>query len=186
MCWGWLSTDLKIFWSLLLYGAITDLISSHLSNQGINNLWLIDSYVIVEYSLIIMTLSCWESKRWSGIYRVSIPIVIGIYLLLWVISGQKGSFNSIGQLLECILIVFAALITIYHQIIPSNTTLWKNYKMWILLGILFYFGFTSFVFVLWKIHRIGLLPNLWVLHSIVNIISNVLFGISFLWVRAKT
>lgn len=186
LTWRRLSTDLKVFWSLIGFGAITDIVSIYFGYHEINNLWLLNTYTILEYTLLMITFSFWVSEKWTAIYRMSIPVVIILFIVSNHLFKSGSGFNSIGQIAENILLVIAALIVLYNVIIPTEIPLYRNYKMWIVTGILFYFGFTSFIFLLWRFHLTGFFPELWFYHSLVNILSNVLFGVSFLWVQAKT
>jgi len=153
---------------------------------GINNIWLINCYLPVEYTLIVLVFSCWVEGEWRRILRWSIPVFILLYLTIGIMTMQNiYSMNDVGRILENVLIIIAAVMVLYFGIITSEIPMLRSYKYWIITGTILYYVFTSFIMVMWKFHLAGMFPDLWLFNSVVAVITNMFWTMSFVWVRQK-
>ena len=110
-------------------------------------------------------------------------IVLTILIILF-IRANKRNFDSFSASLESVIIIIYCLIFFFEQISkPQTYFLYTLPYFWIVLGILIYMASTLFLFILAGNLSDEEFRKYWIINSISNIISNIIFGIGFLMNR---
>ena len=111
-------------------------------------------------------------------------IVILAVLITTFIRADKKSFDSFSASLESVVVIIFCLIYFFGQISkPQTYFIYTVPYFWIVLGILIYMSSTLFLFILAGSLSQQELQKYWVITTISNIISNIIFGIGFLMNR---
>lgn len=170
---------------LLFFGTffIIDFIISWLANHNINNMPMFNFFCLLEYGFYAYLFSdnINNTKLKKGIrYSIGFYTAFTIFAIIFIRSIYE--FNSETRVVESFLLVFCSLLY-FNELSKSLSTeklnILKIPMFWISIGILFYFAGNFFLFLFYReISQIS--STLWSLHSIVNIITNFLFMISFL------
>ncbi len=181
------SLPLRVLFCLIIISLIVDVVGRIMQFNGIHNIWLYNTYTLIEYSLFtLFYLSLFSIKR-------NMKIVIGVFyimaLTVMIIITISQSFhehlNSVAMgLRSLILICFAAL---YFKDMLSKLeydTPWENPFFWINSGILLFFSGGFFIFIFSDYRDTTRMINLWDIHNIIHIIYNILIIIGF-WKARK-
>ncbi len=171
------------FFILLLITFIFELFALYLNTKKSSNLYV---YFILTYI---------ECFGYSYIYYKNITnkkfqFLIGIcYVFFLIFSAfyiiQIGSFNHFNsemRVIESFSLIVFSMIYLYilsNEISKKPINILQTPMFWYSIGILFYFTANFFMFLFYN--RLTLIiPQSWVLHSVVNILCNCIFAISFL------
>jgi hypothetical protein len=98
-----------------------------------------------------------------------------IVLLLWMISVFYNDFFPIYKTTTQIFIAFASCFCIL-EVVEINSKIMDSLKFWLLFGIFFY-NFCTFFFMSFLNTTLGL--NLWYLHNIINVGTNLIYFSGF-------
>lgn len=173
---------LRFFWFYVLVGIVFEIATNYLSATGLKNVWLLHIYSVVEYGFLAELLGRWWSTLGQKLYRISIPAAA---LLMYITQAQLDSvnaFNPIAKVTLNLLLVIGSLLVLSRMLYSSDIVLHRSYKFWILCGMFLYFGGTSFVFLAGPLNLlVDRYQILWQIYSVDNILSNVIYGVSFLW-----
>ncbi|MDI1234735.1 MAG: hypothetical protein PSX81_10675 [bacterium] len=170
---------------LLFFGVfmIVDFTISWLANHNINNMPMFNIFSILEYGFYAyLFYSNINNRNWrKGIYY-SIWFFSAFTIFAVIFIRSIYEFNSEVRVVESLFLVFCSLLyfsQLSNTLIFERTKIFKIPMFWISIGVLFYFAGNFFLFLFFReISQIS--PTIWSLHSVVNIITNSLFMISFL------
>lgn len=185
IAWRKLSDDLKIFLILFLIAGTVEILSLVLANLGVRNLLLGNLFIMFEFSFFVYVISMWKTGLRRKLLVGLIPVFLTVYVVLQLMYYSWQDINQLGKLLQLLILIIVALFSLYEDVILSLQSVVRNYKTWILLGMLLYFGGTAFSFLLGEAMFAGEMPHGWLVHSIINTIANVSYGASFLWARVE-
>jgi hypothetical protein len=174
--------------AIVVISAIADLTAYFVGAAGISTALVFNVYFVIFFVLL-----CWfynevlqasgsqKTVKWGlGIYILSYIVIVIFFqsfsefqTLMWTTGGAIGIIFSISYFIS----VFAAMR-------PMN----DFGLLWINSGILFYFSFNLFLFVMSSYVLTRLEPELgmivWSFHNVNNIIKNILIGLGISTVRA--
>ena len=174
--------DLRFFWFFSLLATLAEITTQYLIAIGQTNLWVFNAFFALEYGIFIYLLSVWQEQRSRQLYRLSIPVVLAVYGATFLLMEDYGTFNVPGKFIITILLLAAVLHSLSQLLSAGDSILHRNYKFWILFGMLIYFGATVFVFLAGQMYVAGVIPeSIWIIHNISNILANTFYGVGFLW-----
>jgi hypothetical protein len=149
-----------------------------------NNVWLINLFMLFEGISFFYILSLWTN---SVYFKRTLLIFFIVYFIVWIITTIVANtifdHNAIEKILKCILLSFSSGYILIKYSTESITNIFKEYRFWILTGLLFYFSLTLIV------HATGDLITVvngrpayltWFIHSFVNAVTNIFFLIAYL------
>ncbi len=180
-----LSKPLKLLAQLLVFGALVEGVNFILSHYKQNNLWLFNLYSITEGFVFCYLMGRWsDSKR---MFIVSISLFF-LYLLYWLystfIGGSLFGFNSHEKTIKGLMLIFLSGSLLIRISMDESIIMLSDYRFWITSAILIYFSVTLIVFSTatfgFEDHHRAMNYS-WVIHSVINIISNLLFAYGFVW-----
>lgn len=170
---------------LIFFGVflLIDFSIGWLAHHMINNMPLFNLGCLLEFSFYAyLFASNIKNRRWQkGIYySIGFYVIFTIFAILFIRSIYQ--FNSETRVIESFLLVFFSLLyfsELSKSLTAEKLNILKIPMFWISIGILFYFSGNFFLFLFYReISQIS--RTLWSLHSVVNIITNSIFMISFL------
>jgi len=188
---GYASKRIHIIGLLVFVSAVCDVIGVLMFRQGMSTAALFNSYYLILFVLLFWfyyEIVFIKSRRliiWIGLaVYVQSFFLITVYVqsffeyqtLLWVITGL-------------ILIVFSIEYFLYLFSARPTLNLLNYTTMWINSGVLVYFGFNLFLFLISNYIFANLDREassvLWSFHNVNNILKNILFGIGLTLHRRK-
>ncbi|MCG3154312.1 MAG: hypothetical protein DKINENOH_00906 [bacterium] len=181
------ANGLQFLWAFFASATLAEIILLILSAQGIKSAWFFHVYTLVEYVLLALIITNWQTDATvARLMRASIPVYLFCFILVKLAgleSLEPGSYNNLTRPLAVLLLStfsFLTLQALWRQT-PANLT--GDYRFWMLLAMLLYYS-TSLVlsaFMFTKNH--DLLKGLFETHAVINIIRNLLFTIGVFQLR---
>lgn len=171
------SKDLKLYTIFFGIAVIFDQIVTYLSSKQQNSWFLINIWILIEYCGTIYVFSYWQKNiRIQKVLRWSIPA----YSIFWFIAKifQMEDLHWFPQYTRSIESIILTIVAIYTLIKLGETGTYinKHYQFWVCIGVLFYF---SGNIILFSLSDLRLVINLFIVHSILNILANFLYAGGF-------
>jgi hypothetical protein len=164
---------------LVLIGLLTDLINHKLAVENKNNAFVFHLYTLLEFSFVILFYYCFYDRK---SILLLIPLFLAIGLIDYKFNGLSH-FDNYATGSEAIIISTLSLWSFYYII--SNMVfqnLMSESFFWMNCAILFYFGgnmilfvFSDYILEKEDIQHMAL----WGIHSVLNIIYNIVLAIGF-------
>ncbi len=111
---------------------------------------------------------------------VSIPLLLIIWGVSYLTSGENQNPDDVVLPIESILVVVIAVATMFTSMNKDQIPVLKNPIFWVSSALVVYFAGSLFLFTLtptlWKFaDDQETVKNVWFLHSLLNLIKNLLF-----------
>ena len=174
--------------AIVVVSAVSDTIGYFLFQAKLSTVLVLNSYFLITFVLLAWfysdVLQSTRGKRtvqWGfGIYILAFIIIVTFYqsfneyqTLMWTLAGAI-----------CIVFSVSYFISVFSTTRPMN----DFGLLWINSGILFYFSFNLFLFIMSSYVLTRLEPELglivWSFHNVNNLIKNILIGLGISTVRA--
>lgn len=155
-----------------------------------NNLYVFNVFMLFDFITFL-----WLFRSWGAFEKISRQkrtwfLVIFILLWLWDNCYQHslGGKNFIFRISYSLVLLLVAIDQMNNVVIKSNHSLKLNPYLYISVGIIFYYAYSIFISLfnsplfrpsaqLWKWNML--------IYVIINVCTNLLFAISFIWMRKK-
>ncbi len=184
-CYRVSSIPVKIFSYLIFFSTISEFVSLILAKNNINNLPELHLFTIIEASLLLVFFYVLFTNT---IVKRTILVVLVLFVISDVVymltAGNIWMFNTLFRTIESFILTIAGLGYFYHKLNShSNIPLEKRPTFWLNSGLLLYFMGNCFLFMLYNVilsksHEWN--QNMWVIHSGLNIASNILYTVGFI------
>ena len=175
--------EMKLLAWLFVFGTVVESFNFIEFSQHRNNLWIVNIYTLLEGVVYFNLCARWMYS--PRLFRLGMQLFI-IYVLYWIfttfISGSFLQFNSNEKVLKGIFLIGLSGYALIHLSREDAIMLTEDYRFWILSGILIYFSITEVVFATSNFildKNEPALRTIWAIHSVINILSNLLFAIGF-------
>lgn len=175
--------------AIVVLSALSDLIGLYLYQHHISTVLLFN----VHYLLFFLLLSWFYNDVLSDRTKRTVMVGVAIYaigfLLVTVFVQSLNEYQTLlWTLVGAISIVFS--ISYFVNVFSATTPTEDSGLLWINSGILFYFSFNLFLFVISNYILTRLEPELglivWNFHNVNNIIKNILIGLGIPALRGQT
>lgn len=142
-----------------------------------NMYWLYHLYLPIDYALMILILSFWQSNGYlKRALRISIPVFIIVDLIYLFLYGSLTEQDSFGISLEYIIFVLTAAYTLYNLQSRDSGYLYRDYRFWICSGLLIYSASALAYFAFYDIFSEVRILQIWALHACLNIMSYLFYS----------
>lgn len=195
--WKRVKSEAIIVFVFVGVGAVTELITLFMAFRNLNNLWVLHIYHLIEYVLLALLFSRWQSVPWL---RFLIKLSIPFYALFWLISkwtfeGWTGPATYTHTLSAAIFTILTTVALI--QLIRSDhggkgsehhVPVYQSMHFWVFAGVLLYFtGNVTLFLLIDTVTQFQFLNavTVWTLHWVLSIVVNVCFMVSFLCLRRQ-
>lgn len=184
-----LSRELKILFSLLVIGCVTDIVSLWLFFGTQSARWLIHVYIVIEVILLMTMISLWQESRVMNRFFL---LLAGLYSVFWIIA--KGTFEpfiglfNISGTISGVLITLSAGYTLFVVIEQKSQPLLRYDRFWVLLSLVVnYTGSLLPILFAGIVNAFSqeYLFHLWSITWIATILSHALFMIGFLCQKTR-
>lgn len=169
--------DMRIFAIFFGIAVVSDLFLMYTAAQHMNNLWALHVWSLVEYCFLAYVFSYWQKNNtFRRLLRWSIPVFIIMWLVAKLISMEvMTQFHNYTRSIGSMILIVVSVTTLYR--LSESEGIFRLYQFWISLGVLIYFAGN----IIWfSVNNIVLVGSLLFMHSIVNIIANLLYTGGFL------
>lgn len=178
-----LSKELRFLMLFFAGNVMFELVFAYLAINSVRNLWLFHIYTVFEYGFLIYFFSFLQKNELvRSFFRISIPIFILFWLNVKLLWEDWFFFNTVTRPLNALILILVSTITL-HQFNKENINhLFREPRFWMIVGVLVYFSGNILLFSMTNIVLEGR-PDIWLIHSILNIIANLCFTRGFLCTR---
>lgn len=169
--------DMRLFTLFFGIAVVSDLYLWYTAMHNVNNLWALHIWSLVEYCFLAYVFSYWQkSSTFRKLLRWSIPVFMILWLVAKLVSIEVMSqFHNYTRSIGSMILTITSVVTLYR--LNESEGIFRQYQFWISLGVLIYFAGN----IIWfSINNIVLVGSLFFMHSIVNIIANLLYAGGFL------
>lgn len=173
--------------AIVIVSALSDIIGYFLFQAKMSTVLVLNSYFLI---LFVLLAWFYSDVLQSGRGKRMVQWGFGIYVLSFIVSNLFfQSFKEYQTLMWtlsgaiCIIFSISYFISVFSAMRPMN----DFGLLWINSGILFYFSFNLFLFIMSSYVLTRLEPELglivWSFHNVNNIIKNILIGLGISTVR---
>lgn len=176
---------------LLLFLAITLLFDLAGYYVGIilkePNARIYNAFPPVEFLLLGLMFFTWHDGKTE---KRIIGILIPVFLLFWIITQAISTPHNLDNVIltvESVLLVIIAVGTLFRSMMRDTIPVQKNPIFWVSSALVVYFAGNLILFALAPTLQQDTIDSkwIWVLHSLLNVIKNLLFLGGFLACRTR-
>ena len=173
---------------LLLLGLINESLSAIYIFSVKSNTINSNIYVLVEYLLIL-----WQFNRLGTSYsKTFFTVLVTLGAATWFVDNLLLSSlqnnNSLFRMCSSLVLVYVSIEKANQLLFFNGIVLIRNPDLLISLGFFAYFSFKTFIEV-FNVFPMRINPdfyaNLWVILSVINIFTNLLFTLAIICIRRK-
>jgi len=155
-----------------------------------NNLYVFNSFMLFDFITFLWLFKSWGA--FTNINRYVRTCFFTFFALLWIVDNfywhHLGQNNIIFRISYSLVIVLIAIDQLNNVVIKSNHSLKYNPYIYICVGTIFYYAYSIFI-SLFNSPLFHPTAQLWkwnmLIYVIINVVTNLLFAISFVWMRKK-
>lgn len=178
------SRDMQFLAVFIILSLISSLTVTILAIYEINNLWLFHIFTPIEYGFLICVFSFWQ--RSQLIKKILIWSIV-VFFFIWIGAKllqieQFDHFYHPTRSLSTIIMTIVSVFTLITINIEEEDLIYKDYRFWVILGVLVSFTGTAIVF---NLSDLDLIKSIWTIHSILNITGNICFACAFFFLRSQ-
>ena len=181
--------DLKLLTYFFTITLIFESLSVFSIIKGGTANWIVNIFVAIEGIILLCLLHQWGPP---GLFKKLLIMAGAIYIAFWAyinfIAGSIYNFNEEQIVLKGIILIISSCHVLIYYSFSNSGKIYKEYRFWMLTGILFYFTFSLVVFASSKIilkNNKNLLGVIWPMHFWVIIIANLIFLFGFICFMRK-
>lgn len=183
-----LNQVLRIAAAYFLVAALFELSLVLTIQAGIpNNMPLLHLFIVI--SISSFSLIYYRAFDTRGLRRVVLLLSPTALILVLLNAWRTGiwQYPSFSNTIQCILMITFSLLYFYQLFIrPAHIHIEKQALFWINSGVLIYFSVNVFLFMLFNLVIAQQRQELYAIHSVTNIISNLIYAIGLLCKPQKT
>lgn len=173
-----METPVLVFLFLVFLSAGVEVASYIMAIKGINNLWMIQWYHLINVGVIIFILGAWQYHRFvRRIFRWSLFFFVVFWCVAKITFEPLTGDDQYTYTTASIFILVSVIVTLFQLIRDEDRNFFSDTRFWIACGIFFYYTgnfilfsvfkwFTTLAFIdavtIWNIH--------WGLNTVVNLI----------------
>lgn len=185
----YLNNVLKIAAAFFVLSAMFDLLLVMVMQFGLSNNAPI-LHLFIALSTCFFTWIYFEAFYSPALKKIT--VILGAITLIVVLFNAVGgdgifAYPSISNTAESIYLIILALLYFYQLLTRQEFIhIEKQALFWINSGVLIYFSVNIFLFMLFSRILTEHIQNFWVIHSVSNLIANLLYAIGLLCRPQKT
>jgi hypothetical protein len=170
---------LRVFFILLITGLLSDLIGYISIKAGGSNIVVGNIYILAQFFLLSY-FYCLLLKR-KGLIYIAWVIFAACFMVNIIYFQPFNEYQGFTHSAGGILLMVCAVVCYFQTIRGPLTDDWlDDMKLWMNIGVLFYFFMTMYVFIsanyIFKNESEDIAMMAWGFHNVCNIIKNMLFA----------
>jgi hypothetical protein len=170
-----LKPELKILMILFVVAAVEEVLMMHFALRRVNVNWVNHFYTPLEYAIFTYVFALWQDQqRVKRVFLWSIP-VFAIFCLWDILDRQNLQYtNNFTAAVACALYLIATSYTLVRIERERIELFYKDYRFWILGGLLVYAAGSLPYFVFFRqFHSY----YLWGFHGGLNVLTNIFYAV---------
>jgi len=183
--WRRLAKEKLIFFLFTTIALITELVTLRMALSGIQNLWVLQLYNLIELILMLVVFSAWQKRR---ALRVAYWLMGSLFIIFWIAAKWTGleKFDEptlYTHTVSSTILVVIATMTLLDLIRSEEVELLRDMRFWVASGALLYFAGNIMLFLLsGRIAILGINDAMTVysIHWSIDSVANVLYAGAFL------
>ncbi len=168
-----------MFFILIITAFLAETLALIMGLYKINNHLIYQIFILVEFLIYIFVLRKWIGNK---IIKLAVFPVMILFVIFWsyanIAMRETQSFSHYPLVMESIILLLFGVYIYLHRITKNRGNIPHDYRLWILLALLFNFGGNIFIYSGMKF-IINQALFLWRLHWVNNTLVNILYAISF-------
>ncbi len=182
--WHISTRPMRLLTLFLLFSVLIEILAIALAAMNIRNLFILHIYTMPTYSVLALIFSYWQRDKLRQYLRLSIPIYIVFYLLLFSFGYENlNRPASFGILVMSLLLTFISLYTLFSVLRDSTLSPYHDERFWISLGTLFAFSSNA---VIYSAIRSEITIDIWIIHNILCTTGYLCYFGGYQWTRTHT
>lgn len=171
--------------------ALTEAASMLAASVLHNNMHIYNVYMLADFFMTVWLFYKWgalkSTRKW--VLGISAAFFIGIWLFDNLLLNRIDAENIIFRMIYSITLVLMGVNQLSRIYIHNNGYLLRNSYLYITFGIIFYYTYSAFISLINSSSLFGPSTALWqhtmLIYVTVNVITNMLYTISLLWMQRK-
>lgn len=165
-------------------GLFAEILFAYLGSKGINNLWLLHLFTIIDYCLLIAVFALWQKNiLLRRILQISIPLIIILGIISILYLENIRHFNNFTRPMTSLILTMVSAYTLFELNTEKIVSLFREPRFWVCSGVVLYFTSTLLIFSLSNIllnlpHH--LVRVIFEFNIIMNIVANIIYTRGFL------
>jgi hypothetical protein len=175
-----LKRDLRFLVVYFVIAACSDTIGTYLSFKSINNAWLLNVFISIEYVLLSYMFSLWH-KDWVRLWiRISIPLYLLVRIVRVIAYQGLDTLDGFSYLLSTVLLASMAMYTlfIFQRNIPDSSL--RDPRFWVSGIVLFSFGGNLLI------HAFQPTVVTWSARNVITILAKLSYAWGLIWHSRKS
>lgn len=141
---------------------------------------VLSAFTIIEYTIFSYVLFIIIGNRVFRIIIAASSIIFYVFTILYYLTVEDFSFDSLPASIEAILIVAFSIFYLFDQMNkPQVIFIYQEPHFWFVVGFIIYFSGTLFLFIQASNLDREIRENFWKINYFLNITKNILFAIAF-------
>lgn len=138
-----------VIFYLLCVGLVIDVFSYRLSLNGTNTQWLINTFTIIEFSLLsYFFYLLFAEKKLQQLVKIIYILFTAGWCVRNIVLGKLAAFDVILQTIEFIILLCFCIIYLFQQVQQTETVvIYSTFQFWLIASILMYCAATFFSFI---------------------------------------
>lgn len=138
-----------VIFYLLCVGLTVDVFSYRLSLNGTNTQWLINTFTIIEFSLLsYFFFLLFAEKKLQQLVKVIYILFTAGWCVRNIVLGKLAAFDVILQTIEFIILLCFCIIYLFQQVQQTETVvIYSTFEFWLIASMLMYCAATFFSFL---------------------------------------
>ena len=170
---------LKFLVAFLVIAGVVDGFSTYMAINKIQNMWLINIFVLLQYVLLTLLFSCWHKTSTKSSLRISIVL----FTILWGVRSIINGFNIFDDFSYSLSSVLLAGMAIYTLVLfqrERQNLSGKAPQFWVSAIVLIFYGGNILI------HSFQPKLSTWPVHNMLSITANLSYAWGLLWISHKS
>jgi hypothetical protein len=171
----------RILLYLFIYNAIVELTNAWMAMHDMAT-WMYNVFMLFEFGVFAYVLGKWANMRFITWLTIA---GAGLFYILWGIfyySHNIKESNAAAEFTESIILLLLSVYVVTSLSLTTEQPVLKNYRFWFSGTLFIYFTANIlFSYLFEKIFSIGpgLSPDLWTVHTVIQIAVYLLYAYAF-------
>lgn len=184
--WRKIPDDIGAIRWVLIAAVFSEGLGIALGSLGIRNLWVYDVFMFIQFTILLYIFSSQFQRKNVFIVVYAAIAIFYLIALFFLSESTKSLVNS--NAVDGLVLVIVSIVFFYKLLSELKiVSIHRLPILWIAFATLFYYSGNLFVFLAasYLEQDPDALKEFWLLHNVLNIIKNILFGVA-LWQSYRT
>lgn len=156
-----------------------------------NNFYAYNIFMLFDLVTMLCMFNAWGA--FAQFKKVQKQLILVLFGIIWMVDNlvlnNLGNDNVIFRLCYSLALVLIAINQLSNIYIRNNGFLSRNPYLYTCLGVIFYYAFSAFIYLINSSLLFTPGPALWkytlLIYVIINIVTNLLYATALIWIQKK-